>query len=531
MWSESRSQCGERNQPSHFHSGSPHNAEFQRTVQITQRRQDYNCGAGGGRGTTSHNYTHLEDYRGYSADNRDSGHDRRFGPSLKTGSWDDENSRWPRDEHAASRQANRNNLRKNFYCSPHARERSPQRREASYYRRESPRSHSGSSISSRGYSPEQNKQPPSYQSQFNKTKDHIEEEMWSESRSQCGERNQPGHFHSGRPHNAEFQRTVKIMQRRQDYDCGAGGGGGGGGRGRGTASHDYNYYTHLEDYRGYSADNRDFGHGRRFGPSLKTSSWDDENSRWPRDEHAASRQANRNNLRKNFYCSPHARERSPQRREASYYRRESPQSHSGSSISSRGYSPEQNKQPPSYQSQFNKNKERSVCPLMPPRDASPSISIPPLSSKSANFDKGSKTSDNLDKEIINDMCPEQQQIPELEITERDTGDAIQMLLPDKLDKLEMNALGPLDIIELSQTDHRTRKIAEKTKEIEEVYRQDCETFGMVVQMLIEKDPSLENSIQFALRENLREIGERCIEELRKFIIQYDSVPGEHGASL
>lgn len=61
----------------------------------------------------------------------------------------------------------------------------------------------------------------------------------------------------------------------------------------------------------------------------------------------------------------------------------------------------------------------------------------------------------------------------------------------------------------------------------QVYGQDCETFGMVVQMLIAKDPSLENTIQFALRENLREIGERCIEELRAFITQYDSAPGEH----
>ncbi|XP_051886456.1 periphilin-1 isoform X2 [Pristis pectinata] len=365
--------------------------------------------------------------------------------------------------------------------------------------------------------------------------------MWSESRSQCGERNQRGHFHPGRPHNAEFQRAVQVMQRRQDYDRGGGGGGG-----RGATSRDYNHYTHSDDYRGYSADNRDSGHGRRFGPPLKTGSWGDENSRWPRDEHSGSRQAdyrgvktkrcaaggNRDNFRrKNFYSSQHARERSPHKRETSYYRRESPPSHSGSSISSRSYSPEKGKQPPSYQSQFNRNKERSICTLIPSRDASPSISIPPASSKSANFEKGSKTSDNLNKEIVNDWSSEQQQIPELEITEHCTGDTIQMLLPDKLDDPEMNAPGAIDIIDLSQTDHRSRTIAEKAKEIEEVYRQDCETFGMVVQMLIDKDPSLESTIQFALRENLREIEERCIEELKRFITQYDSAPGEHTASL
>ncbi|XP_078273591.1 periphilin-1 [Rhinoraja longicauda] len=361
------------------------------------------------------------------------------------------------------------------------------------------------------------------------------EGMWSESRSQCGERNQRGHFHPGRPHNAEFQRTVQVIQRRLDCDHGRGEGG------RGDTSRDCNYYNHSDTYRGYSADNRDSGHGRRFGPPLKTSSWDGENSKWPRDEHSGSRlvdyrgtktkryadDGNRDNSRrKNFYISPHVRERSPHKREAPYYRRESPHSHSGSSISSRSHSPEKSKQLSSYQSQYVKSK-RSVCAMIPSRDESPSISVPPVSSKSTNFDKSTKTCDNLNKDIETDWSSEQQQIPELEINEPDTDDAIQMLLPDNLDDLEMNTLGAIDILDLSQTDHRTRTIAEKTKEIEEVYRQDCETFGMVVQMLIDKDPSLENTTQFALRENLREIGERCIEELRTFITQYDSAPGEH----
>ncbi|KAG2459809.1 PPHLN protein, partial [Polypterus senegalus] len=45
---------------------------------------------------------------------------------------------------------------------------------------------------------------------------------------------------------------------------------------------------------------------------------------------------------------------------------------------------------------------------------------------------------------------------------------------------------------------------------------------MVVKMLIDKDPSLEKQIQVPLRENLRDIGERCIEELKQFIVDYDS---------
>lgn len=60
----------------------------------------------------------------------------------------------------------------------------------------------------------------------------------------------------------------------------------------------------------------------------------------------------------------------------------------------------------------------------------------------------------------------------------------------------------------------------------QVYRQDCETFGMVVKMLIDKDPSLEKQVQFALRQNLSEIGERCIEELKLYIADYDAAHQE-----
>ncbi|XP_060695946.1 periphilin-1 isoform X1 [Hemiscyllium ocellatum] len=367
--------------------------------------------------------------------------------------------------------------------------------------------------------------------------------MWSESRSQCGERNQRGRLHPERTQHAEsadFQRTVQVMSRRQDYDrCGDGGRGGSTGR-------EYNYYSHSEEYRGYSADNRDYGHGRRFGPSPKTGSWDDENSRWPREDHSESRPSDYRGLktkryamtvrdnfrRKNFYSSPHVRERSPHKREVPYSRRESPHSRSGSSISNRSYSPDKNKQPPSHPSQFSKNRERSsVSSLTPSRDASPSGSVPPATSKAANFEKSSKTSENLNKEGTSEWCSEQQQIPELEINECDNLDTIQMLYPDKLDDVEINTRSAIEFIDLNQTDVRTRAIAEKTKEIEEVYRQDCETFGMVVQMLIDKDPSLETTVQFSLRENLREIGERCIDELRNFIAQYDSTPGEYAKNL
>ncbi|XP_043090127.1 uncharacterized protein LOC122340943 isoform X2 [Puntigrus tetrazona] len=69
---------------------------------------------------------------------------------------------------------------------------------------------------------------------------------------------------------------------------------------------------------------------------------------------------------------------------------------------------------------------------------------------------------------------------------------------------------------------RNRAIRKKQEQIEEVYRQDCDIFGMVVKMLVAKDPSLEKPIQLSLRENLRDIGMRCIKAMEQFIHEYDS---------
>ncbi|KAG7472498.1 hypothetical protein MATL_G00109420 [Megalops atlanticus] len=69
---------------------------------------------------------------------------------------------------------------------------------------------------------------------------------------------------------------------------------------------------------------------------------------------------------------------------------------------------------------------------------------------------------------------------------------------------------------------RNQAIQQKRREIEEVYRQDCDTFGIIVKMLIAKDPSLEQSIQSSLQENLREIGLRCVGAMQHFIMEYDS---------
>ncbi|XP_014000822.1 periphilin-1 isoform X1 [Salmo salar] len=75
---------------------------------------------------------------------------------------------------------------------------------------------------------------------------------------------------------------------------------------------------------------------------------------------------------------------------------------------------------------------------------------------------------------------------------------------------------------ISRATARNRAIQQKRREIEQVYRQDCDTFGVVVKMLIAKDPSLERPIQPSLKENLGEIGLRCVEAMQQFIEEYDT---------
>lgn len=57
----------------------------------------------------------------------------------------------------------------------------------------------------------------------------------------------------------------------------------------------------------------------------------------------------------------------------------------------------------------------------------------------------------------------------------------------------------------------------------QLYRQDCETFRTVVKMLVAKEPRLDNLLQAPLDENLLEIKQRCLEDLRHFVKDLDEV--------
>uniref|UniRef100_A0A2K6KYQ4 Periphilin-1 C-terminal domain-containing protein n=1 Tax=Rhinopithecus bieti TaxID=61621 RepID=A0A2K6KYQ4_RHIBE len=212
--------------------------------------------------------------------------------------------------------------------------------------------------------------------------------------------------------------------------------------------------------------------------------------------------------RKSFYSSHYVRERSPHKRDNTFFRespvgrKDSPHSRSGSSVSSRSYSPERSKSYSFHQSQH-RNKERPVQSLKTSRDTSPSSGSAVSSSKV--LDKPSR------------------------LTEKELAEAASKWAAEKLEKSDESNLPEISEYEISN--YFQGQLTTRSKAI--VYRQDCETFGMVVKMLIEKDPSLEKSIQFALRQNLHEIESagqtwQQVPPVRNAAMDHDGTPENEG---
>ncbi|XP_069489137.1 uncharacterized protein [Ambystoma mexicanum] len=70
-------------------------------------------------------------------------------------------------------------------------------------------------------------------------------------------------------------------------------------------------------------------------------------------------------------------------------------------------------------------------------------------------------------------------------------------------------------------DVRTAAILAKKDEIERDYQQNCRTFFLVAAMLLEREPSIQQTVVSALRKTLREMGKHCVQELQNFIERYD----------
>ncbi|EPY77608.1 hypothetical protein CB1_001231002 [Camelus ferus] len=158
--------------------------------------------------------------------------------------------------------------------------------------------------------------------------------------------------------------------------------------------------------------------------------------------------------------------------------------------------------------------EQNLMPHVTQDLESPCVLVPPTNgrmkeSQKEVLDKPSRLTEKELAEAASKWAAEklekadESNLPE--ISEYEAGSTAPLFI-DQPEEPESNATDGIELFEDSQLTSRSKAIASKTKEIEQVYRQDCETFGMVVKMLIEKDPSLEKSIQFALRQNLHEIG-------------------------
>lgn len=57
----------------------------------------------------------------------------------------------------------------------------------------------------------------------------------------------------------------------------------------------------------------------------------------------------------------------------------------------------------------------------------------------------------------------------------------------------------------------------------QLYEQDCDTFGIVVKMLISKNPTLEPMLLSVLHKNLVEIGDKYLENLSQFISEVNAL--------
>ncbi|XP_026182386.1 periphilin-1 isoform X3 [Mastacembelus armatus] len=216
---------------------------------------------------------------------------------------------------------------------------------------------------------------------------------------------------------------------------------------------------------------------------------------------------------------PPLRERSPVRREVA----RSPHSRSGSSVSSRGYSPDRAKGLP-FPPQQGKStdgpeghagvSEHLWGALFPQQSGHDTLGYEETYSQSKMTDKipglsreGSPHSATSNKEENHPQEGEKEE-------------------PLVAPVVEENQKSTENLQE-----RRALAIAAKAQEIEKVYRQDCETFGMVVKMLVAKDPNLEKQLQVPLRENLGEIRERCLEDLKHFINELDEVVRQPEPSL
>ncbi|XP_059108656.1 LOW QUALITY PROTEIN: periphilin-1-like [Peromyscus eremicus] len=261
------------------------------------------------------------------------------------------------------------------------------------------------------------------------------------------------------------------------------------------------YYCHV-DYQKWD-EGRCFSQNPRSGPPYKRGPY---GSRWSRDEYATSRQPQYRAMingfrRRRLYSSHYSRQRSPHKqgapflRESRVGRKDSLPSRFGSSLSSRS-------RMCSIHQSRHRCKEKAIQFLKTSRDTVPSGSSSNVLKRPSRLTEKEQTDAASKWDNENPKKSEENNLAEM--SEFETGSKAPLCI-NQTEEPESNTRAGPEWCEDSQLSSRSKAIASKITEIEKVYRQVCETFGMVVERLVEKDHSLGKPIQFAMKQSLREI--------------------------
>ncbi|XP_063101648.1 periphilin-1-like [Cavia porcellus] len=269
------------------------------------------------------------------------------------------------------------------------------------------------------------------------------------------------------------------------------------------------------------AGHQEYDKGRTSAPvqrSVPPQKGDEAGNQWSRYNPSASPQSyNRDEreswTRQSFYSSKHTKEQSPHTKDPTFFG-ESLSGQEAFPFSSRRATPFQGENYSFEQPQHRSEKRRAVM-----LDTSRYISLrnsEPATSSKVLEDKSSRITEKELCEAVRAWAAQTSEASQ----ESGISEFEEELTRPLFRKHPVPPPADAEVSQDSQLGSSFKSIDSKVKEVEDVYQQYSETFGMVVRKLIEKDPSLERPIQFALSQNLREIGDKLLKDLKDFIAEY-----------
>ncbi|XP_063101654.1 periphilin-1-like [Cavia porcellus] len=280
----------------------------------------------------------------------------------------------------------------------------------------------------------------------------------------------------------------------------------------------YNRYYSLVGHEEYDKGQTSAPVQRSVPPQKR----DEAGNQWSRYNPSASHQSyNRDKrdscTRQSFFSSKYTKHQSPHTKDTACFG-EPLLDQEASPVSSRRYTPVQGENYSFGQPQQRREK-RKVVILDTPRYISLRNSEPATSSKVIE-DKSRRLTEKELCEAVRAWAAQTSEASQESGISEFEEELTRPLFSKNPVPPPADAEDSTEVSEDSQLGSSFTPIDSKVKEIEDIYQQYSETFGMVVRKLIEKDPSLERPIQFALSQNLQEIGDRLLKDLKDFIAEY-----------